>query len=535
MTKIVIRDTDFDGTTIKFDPTTKKVSAIAAAGSGAPVITATTGDNGIATYPDGSTAEMEQIADSSGNLVWGFKNTGVIIINTPPVISLNGNASESLIVGDTYNEPVPTATDAEGDTVTITKTGDTVDTSKPGIYTVTWTADDGNGGTATAMQVVVVVANALPVITLLGNAAESVVNGGTYIEAGATATDAEDGDLTASIVTTGAVDTATDGVYTLTYTVTDNNGGTATATRKVTVTTDIAPTITLLGNAAEVVAIGGTYTDAGATASDAEDGDLTASITVNGLPLDPASAAAQTITYSVTDSNGSTVTATRTVTFLFDTTAPVIVLSASADTITVGDAFDPLTYLTSATDDVDGDVKAQVVISNPVDTAVAGNYVVTYIVTDSAGNISSMAGLNITVMPVPVPFSYTPDAAQFGIMGGILKAFIAPFILDTTNSYQLTQGERNQFNFTGKVRVEVPEVFVAGNDGSTSELRIAGNIVAAFAASTGNVATIPAQSVEVAITPNSVIEWTRSGAPGLFVTAAGANAAAYPTFTFTAV
>ncbi|MDT8336922.1 MAG: ABC transporter substrate-binding protein, partial [Candidatus Izemoplasmatales bacterium] len=53
--------------------------------------------------------------------------------------------------------------------------------------------------------------------------------------AGVTATDAEDGSLTASIELTGTVDLNTAGDYTLTYTVTDSNGGETVATRVVSV------------------------------------------------------------------------------------------------------------------------------------------------------------------------------------------------------------------------------------------------------------------------------------------------------------
>jgi ABC-type oligopeptide transport system substrate-binding subunit len=52
---------------------------------------------------------------------------------------------------------------------------------------------------------------------------------------GVTATDAEDGSLTASIELTGTVDLNTAGDYTLTYTVTDSRGGEAEVTRVVTV------------------------------------------------------------------------------------------------------------------------------------------------------------------------------------------------------------------------------------------------------------------------------------------------------------
>ena len=75
-----------------------------------------------------------------------------------------------------------------------------------------------------------------PVITLLGDAAVSIEVGDTYIDAGATAKDNYDGDITSSIVVTGSVDTNTIGIYTLSYDVTDTNGNVAsTVTRTVNV------------------------------------------------------------------------------------------------------------------------------------------------------------------------------------------------------------------------------------------------------------------------------------------------------------
>ncbi len=49
-----------------------------------------------------------------------------------------------------------------------------------------------------------------------------------YTDAGATATDLEDGDITANIVSTGSVDTSILGIYILTYDVTVSNGNSAT-------------------------------------------------------------------------------------------------------------------------------------------------------------------------------------------------------------------------------------------------------------------------------------------------------------------
>ena len=67
-----------------------------------------------------------------------------------------------------------------------------------------------------------------PVITLTGNATETLTVGDTYTDAGATATDDVDGDLTSSIVVVSNVDTSTVGSYSVTYNVSDAAGNPAT-------------------------------------------------------------------------------------------------------------------------------------------------------------------------------------------------------------------------------------------------------------------------------------------------------------------
>ena len=75
-----------------------------------------------------------------------------------------------------------------------------------------------------------------PVITLNGNATIDLNVGDVYTELGATATDNLDGNLTSAIVTSGTVNTAVAGTYTISYNVSDAAGNAATqVTRTVTV------------------------------------------------------------------------------------------------------------------------------------------------------------------------------------------------------------------------------------------------------------------------------------------------------------
>jgi hypothetical protein len=73
-----------------------------------------------------------------------------------------------------------------------------------------------------------------PVITVLGTNPLTLTVGTAYTEAGATCVD--DKDPTCSVVTTGTVNTAAVGTYTITYTVTDAAGNVSSKTRAVNVT-----------------------------------------------------------------------------------------------------------------------------------------------------------------------------------------------------------------------------------------------------------------------------------------------------------
>ena len=82
----------------------------------------------------------------------------------------------------------------------------------------------------------------------MGDNPVTVEVGSTYTDAGATATDTYDGDITSSIVTISNVDTAVVGSYTVRYNVSNSSGNAALeVTRTVTVVDTTLPVITLLG------------------------------------------------------------------------------------------------------------------------------------------------------------------------------------------------------------------------------------------------------------------------------------------------
>jgi len=92
------------------------------------------------------------------------------------------------------------------------------------------------------------------------------------------------------------------------------------------------PIITLNGNSPMQITVGDTFTDPGATAVDAVDGDLTAAIAVSGT-VDGNRTGSYTLTYEVSDAKGHKVSTTRTVNVVAKSkpSVPSISLSSNAD------------------------------------------------------------------------------------------------------------------------------------------------------------------------------------------------------------
>ena len=160
--------------------------------------------------------------------------------NVPPVITVSGDNPATVELGTTYTDAGASAFDAFHGNTPVSSSG-SVDTSTVGSYTITYTATDLDGNSASATRTVNVVDTTAPEVTVTGDNPATVELGGTYTDAGATATDASGA---VEVVTTGTVDTDTLGEYTLTYTSTDASGNAGTATRTVNVTDTTAPVFT---------------------------------------------------------------------------------------------------------------------------------------------------------------------------------------------------------------------------------------------------------------------------------------------------
>ena len=201
-----------------------------------------------------------------------------------------------------------------GETVTITATPDSdyffsgwSDGTSTSSLTILVSSDQTITASFSLIDVI------LPAITLTGSSTIELTIGNTFTDPGATATDNIDGDLTSSIITSGTVDTSSTGSYTISYSISDATGNSASVTRTVVVNKDTtAPMITLTGSSTVYLGSGITFTDPGATATDNIDGDLTSSIITSGT-IDYSKTGTYSITYSVSDIVGNSASVTRTV------------------------------------------------------------------------------------------------------------------------------------------------------------------------------------------------------------------------------
>ena len=150
-----------------------------------------------------------------------------------------------------------------------------------------------------------------------------------------------------------------------------------------------APVVSLLGASSMSLTTGSTFSDPGATAADAREGNVTARIVKSGS-VNTAAAGAYTLTYSATDSLGNaSAVVTRTVTVTGgDTVKPVIALNGSA-TMTVKRFRSFSDPGATATDNVDGNITSRITKTGSVNTWRLGTYMITYNVKDNAGNAAT--------------------------------------------------------------------------------------------------------------------------------------------------
>jgi hypothetical protein len=307
-------------------------------------------------FPIGVTTITYTATDGAGNTATA---TQFVTVNdvAPPVITAPaaviagtgpGNPGATVLVNDA-TIGAATATDNSSATITVNRSGVPSGNLFPiGVTTITYSASDPSGNSATATQTVTVNDTTLPLITAPGTVTVGT-NGANALVAdlalgSATATD--NSGAAPAIVRAGvpAGNLFPIGTTTVTYTATDAAGNAASATQQVVVSDTAAPVIS---TPAAVVAFTGPG-NPGATVvvSDATIGSATATdnsaaaitVTRAGVPagnLFPIGVT--TITYTATDASNNSATTTQTVT-VNDNTAPMITAPANVTAGTPGAA-----------------------------------------------------------------------------------------------------------------------------------------------------------------------------------------------------
>ena len=331
------------------------------------------------------------VADASGNEAIEVVRTVNVADRVPPVVTVVGDNPLEIDVNDgVYTDPGATAEDSyDGDVTAGITVENLVEPTVVGSYTVTYNVQDVAGNLGTGIRTVLVRDYDAPTIELIGDALirVPVFTVDCYTEAGANAYDNYDDNayLTTQIVVAGTVNCDVVLDYPITYNVVDSSGNPAeTVTRTVQVYDDVPPEITVLGTNPVTVTQGMPYVDAGASALDSYEGDISA-LVVTTNQVDADTVGTYKVTYTVSDTSGNEATPKIRTVFVGDQQNPVIhLIGANPQRVELGDTYVEPGY--AAHDSQDGDITGSVIVTGTVDTGTVGSYQRTYTITDSNSN-----------------------------------------------------------------------------------------------------------------------------------------------------
>ena len=350
----------------------------------------------VDTSKEGSYTLTYNVKNSSGKETTKERTVEVYIPS--PVITLKGENPVKIKVESTYTDLGATATDEiDGNITSKITTTSTIDTSVEGTYEIIYQVTNNLGKTSTAKRIVIVYSE-VPTITLKGDSPTILYKGEAYQEAGYTATDEVDGDITDKVKVSGSVDTSTSGTYILLYEVTNRYGKKTTVKRSVIVR---APAIKLILNGESTVTLlrGTNYVEAGYSANDEFEGDITSSITMDLGGLDINKAGTYTITYTAQNSGGDTASIKRTVIIR----NPNVVITLKGDsTIQVPIGYPYSDPGATASDELLGDISSNITLTHNINTNVLGTYQVTYQVVSSGVTATKVRSVRVIPLAGPI-------------------------------------------------------------------------------------------------------------------------------------
>ncbi|MDQ7016523.1 MAG: HYR domain-containing protein [Gammaproteobacteria bacterium] len=328
------------------------------------------------------------VTDDGGASATATVDISVTDISAPLITAPLGISVEATGTNTTVTAAVlgsATATDASA----VTVSSDAPATFPIGNTTVNWTATDANGLNSSATQVVTVADSTAPTITAPAAVTVEAVGVTTAVTLGTPVTS----DLFAVTVSSDAPATFPLGSSTVTWTATDANGNSNTATQLVTVQDTTLPTIIAPAN----MIVEATGVATAVVLSQPSSSDLFA-VTVSSDAPATFPVGDTTVTWTATDANGLSSTVSQTVT-VQDTTAPTLTLTGGDSLTPVGGTFSAPSA--TATDLVSGSVVVSDDRVTALNTAVGGSYDITFSATDAAGNTATKVH-TVVVNALPV-------------------------------------------------------------------------------------------------------------------------------------
>ncbi|TDD75179.1 HYR domain-containing protein [Flavobacterium caseinilyticum] len=366
-------------------------------------------------FPIGITTVTWTVKDAANNTATATQ-TVTVTDNIAPTITAPVAKTGTTNLGCTSTNVIlgsPTVADNCTATASLTVTNDAPTAFPIGITTVTWTVKDAANNTATATQTVTVTDNIAPTITApvaktgttnVGCTSTNVILGSPTVADNCTAT--------ASLTLTNDAPTAFPiGITTVTWTVKDAANNTATATQTVTVTDNIAPTITAPAATMGTTNVGCTSTNVVLGSPVITDNcTATASLTVTNDAPTAFPIGITTVTWTVKDAANNTATAAQIVT-ITDNIAPTITAPvAKTGTTNVGcTSTNVILGLPTVSDNCTA--TASLTVTNDAPAAFpVGITTVTWTVKDAANN-SATATQIVTITDIILP-TITPGANQ---------------------------------------------------------------------------------------------------------------------------
>ena len=376
--------------------------------------------------------------DASGNNST-INQTISLVDTTAPTLTVPTDVTKEATAktGNSVSLGDPVATDLTGiPTVTNNAPSD----YPLGTTIVTWTATDNFGNSVSKTQNVTIVDTTKPIITAPAKIVfEAVGTSGNVVPLGEPKTYDV---VEVASVTNDAPQSFGFGDTTVTWTVTDTSGNSATSTQVVSVIDTTAPVITTPSNIVqEATGKTGTSLDIGKA-------EVTDLIKVENITNDAPSSfplGNTTVTWTATDESGNTSTATQIIT-IRDTTKPTITAPADITQEATSKSDNKITLQTPTVVD---NVEVASITNDAPESFPVGITTVTWTATDDSGNYESITQKITVIDSVPPKFDKLSDITVEATSKG-------------SNSISIPTPKVSDIQDITKLENDAPKVFALG-------------------------------------------------------------------------